>query len=631
MHLHITTILFIIFEHINKIFTQGIPISPCPKMFQYRFDGAQWFGILSVRNPDFGQALHLRVILSMRGKPTTNYLGEIELLTRGQFLSEAPVLYKIKFPKNHFPPKLLQITTNNHVVCLGTADHSIFVTQIQLEHTRKFTFLSEEQQQAPPLQSSSSSSSSVLPSTASSAAATATTTVGGSSSISMLPITTGLKDSSMVPPTNIAFGTKHLPLTSSMDKNPLRISKDICGTIDDRIRFQVMKALKQKSANPSSDGNEETARQEQQHPQQQFSNPMDNIRSILSTLLLQRKDNIDEIPAVGQRTDEADNGDDDDGIDLPPLVTTDIDGETDFFADDESISDTGSLTINELPTITRGAWPWLAAVYVNNLTSLAYQCGGTLISTRIVVSAAHCFQLFKKRYTANEVLVFLGRHNLKNWNEEGSVAAPVDDIFIHPDYNQHLSSYDADIAVVVLKNEVRYNTFIRPACMWTGSTSIEFIEGEPGIVVGWGLGGFNTTKQMSTTSTVPKIISTPVVSNNVCFAANPKYKSLTSNRTFCAGIMYDQLLYTKSLASKPLVFNKQLHQGPCTGDSGAGLMIFRNNRWVLRGTVSGSLPMFEMQTKRTKSRTATRSCSINQYVVYTDVAKFLDWIFAFVL
>ncbi|XP_061393648.1 serine protease gd [Musca vetustissima] len=663
MHLHITTILFIIFEHINKIFTQGIPISPCPKMFQYRFDGAEWFGILSVRNPDFGQALHLRVILSMRGKPTTNYLGEIELLTRGQFLSEAPVLYKIKFPKNHFPPKLLQITTNNHVVCLGSADHSIFVTQIQLEHTRKFTFLSEEQQQqqqAPPIQSSSSSS--LLPSTAASIA-TATTVGGGgavgsgsgtnaaaaiSSSISMLPITTGLKDSSLVPPTNIAFGTKHLPLTSSMDKNPLRISKDICGTIDDRIRFQVMKALKQKSAtttilNSAEAGADAATRQP-------FRNPLDNIRSILSALL-QRQDDIDEIPAVGQRnevdsggggggddgrgrdTDESNDNEagEDDDIDLPPLVTTDIDGETDFFADDESASDTGSLTINELPSITRGAWPWLAAVYVNNLTSLAYQCGGTLISTRIVVSAAHCFQLFKKRYTANEVLVFLGRHNLKNWNEEGSVAAPVDDIFIHPDYNQHLSSYDADIAVVVLKNEVRYNTFIRPACMWTGSTSIEFIEGEPGIVVGWGLGSFNTTKQMSTTSTVPKIISTPVVSNEVCFAANPKYKSLTSNRTFCAGIMYDQMLYTKSLASKPLVFNKQLHQGPCTGDSGAGLMIFRNNRWVLRGTVSGSLPMFEMQTKRTQSRAATRSCSINQYVVYTDVAKFLDWIFAFVL
>lgn len=71
MHFHLTTILFIILEHINKIFTQGIPISPCPKMFQYRFDGQEWFGILSVRNPDFGQPLHLRVTLSMRGKPTT--------------------------------------------------------------------------------------------------------------------------------------------------------------------------------------------------------------------------------------------------------------------------------------------------------------------------------------------------------------------------------------------------------------------------------------------------------------------------------------------------------------------------------------------------------------------------------
>lgn len=50
-----------------------------------------------------------------------NYLGEIELLTRGQFQGDTPVLYKIKFPKTHFPPKLLQITTNNQVVCLGAA------------------------------------------------------------------------------------------------------------------------------------------------------------------------------------------------------------------------------------------------------------------------------------------------------------------------------------------------------------------------------------------------------------------------------------------------------------------------------------------------------------------------------
>ncbi|KAM7348834.1 gastrulation-defective [Cochliomyia hominivorax] len=629
MHLHITTtIMLIIFEHINKIFTQGIPISPCPKMFQYRFDGAEWFGLLSVRNPDFGQALHLRVTLSMRGKPTTNYLGEIQLLTRGQFFSDTPVLYKVKFPKNHFPPKLLQITTNNQVVCLGAADHSIFVTQIQLEHTRKFTFLPDEI--PPPIQTSSSSS---LPSAAASslspAAASTMGVLGGghSASISALPITTGMKESPMLP-TNIAFGTKHLSLTN-MEKNPIRLSKDICGTIDDRIRFQVLHALKQSTSSSSSMVSSSTF-------SRKFKKPTDRVDSLLMSTFLTRQN--DEIPMGGRILSNVENfqtrgGDnenarsDEDNGDAPPLVTSDTDFNSDFSLDDTA-SAGGSMTINELPSITRGAWPWMAAVYVNNLTSLAYQCGGTLVSSRVVISAAHCFQLFKKRYTANEVLVFLGRHNLKNWNEEGSLAAPVDDIFIHPDYNQHLNSYDADIAIVILKNEVRFNTFIRPACIWSGSTKKQYIEGEHGIVVGWSLGGLNATKQTSSASTVPKIVSAPIVSDDVCFQSNPKYRSLSSNRTFCAGIMLQQDPQATTTPKGGVGGEHQLHQGPCTGDSGAGLMIFKNNHWMLRGIVSGSLPT---QTSQDSDSRSSRSCSINQYVIYTDVAKFLDWIFAFII
>lgn len=175
----------------------------------------------------------------------------------------------------------------------------------------------------------------------------------------------------------------------------------------------------------------------------------------------------------------------------------------------------------------------------------------------------------------------------------------------------------------------RFNTFIRPACMWSGSSKAEYIEGEHGIVVGWGLGGFNTSKPLSTTSTVPRVVSTPIVSNDVCFAENPKFRSLSSNRTFCAGAVTHQ-----TVASKPINLKKPLNQGPCTGDSGAGLMIFKNNRWMLRGTVSGSLPMNADGTLDSHAKTkrgAAQSCSMNQYVIYTDVAKFLDWIFAFII
>lgn len=71
MRLHLAAILILCIEHVTKAVAQGMPISPCPKVFQYRFDGSEWFGLMAVRSPDGHQPLHIRVTLSMRGKPTT--------------------------------------------------------------------------------------------------------------------------------------------------------------------------------------------------------------------------------------------------------------------------------------------------------------------------------------------------------------------------------------------------------------------------------------------------------------------------------------------------------------------------------------------------------------------------------
>lgn len=55
-------------------------------------------------------------------------------------MDDGPIFYKVLFPKSSIPPRLLQVSVNNRVICFGAADISIFVTQIQLEHTRKFSF-----------------------------------------------------------------------------------------------------------------------------------------------------------------------------------------------------------------------------------------------------------------------------------------------------------------------------------------------------------------------------------------------------------------------------------------------------------------------------------------------------------
>lgn len=79
MKLHLTTIILICFEQFTKAIAQGMPISPCPKIFQYRFDGNEWFGLIAVRHPEV-QALQIRVTLSMRGKPTTVRLPALPLI-----------------------------------------------------------------------------------------------------------------------------------------------------------------------------------------------------------------------------------------------------------------------------------------------------------------------------------------------------------------------------------------------------------------------------------------------------------------------------------------------------------------------------------------------------------------------
>jgi secreted trypsin-like serine protease len=95
----------------------------------------------------------------------------------------------------------------------------------------------------------------------------------------------------------------------------------------------------------------------------------------------------------------------------------------------------------------------------------------------------------------------------------------------------------------------------------------------------------------------PNYLKLPAVTNEQCTDADYRFHDLVSDRTFCAGFV---------------------NQGKstCQGDSGGGLFSFykTTNSVNLAGIVSGSL------------YNSLNECEINTYSVFTDVAKFVDWI-----
>ncbi|XP_055853322.1 serine protease gd-like [Episyrphus balteatus] len=236
--------------------------------------------------------------------------------------------------------------------------------------------------------------------------------------------------------------------------------------------------------------------------------------------------------------------------------------------------------------VSKARFPWIVAVFKRKDDDLKFQCGGSLISTRTVVSAAHCFYAGLEPIRPEDILVSMGRHNLTDWLDAFNI--DVERIIEHPDYRPTLQNFDADLAIVRLKERVTFTTSVRPICMWQGVIDARELEGVSGAIVGWGSDGIRNT------TIVPTLVNATIVSELTCIRSNDQFISATSNRTLCAGNLDGS--------------------GPCLGDSGNGLMIRNRNKWMLRGTVSATIG------------SPTRPCILDQYAIFSDIAMFIEWI-----
>ncbi|MED6242205.1 hypothetical protein ATANTOWER_001571, partial [Ataeniobius toweri] len=224
-----------------------------------------------------------------------------------------------------------------------------------------------------------------------------------------------------------------------------------------------------------------------------------------------------------------------------------------------------------------GEFPWQVSLHVKRY---GHVCGASVISTKWLVTAAHCVQddgsiKFSDPKTWE---VYLGLHSQQ---KQGSslVKRNLKQIISHPFYNHH--TFDNDIALMELESPVSYSDHIQPICL--PAPQHDFKTGNNVWITGWG-----ATREGGGAAVVLQKAQVRIINRTVC---NELMRGQITSRMLCAGVLTGGV-------------------DACQGDSGGPLSSPEGDRMFLAGVVSWG------------DGCARR----NKPGIYAAVTKFRGWI-----
>nr|XP_057922807.1 serine protease 56 isoform X2 [Doryrhamphus excisus] len=220
-----------------------------------------------------------------------------------------------------------------------------------------------------------------------------------------------------------------------------------------------------------------------------------------------------------------------------------------------------------------GSWPWLVNLQLDG----GLMCGGVLVESSWVVTAAHCFAGSRGESYWTAVV---GEFDITKTDPDEQILK-VNRIIPHPKFNP--KTFNNDIALVELTSPVVLSDRVTPVCLPSG---MEPPTGSPCLVAGWG-----SLYEDGPSADVVMEAKVPLLPQTTC--KNALGKELVTNTMLCAGYLSGGI-------------------DSCQGDSG-GPLIYQDRlsgRFQLHGITSWGDGCGEM----------------GKPGVYTRVSAFSDWI-----